>query len=79
MSNAKELQHLFTGSQVLCHGLKIALESNGIAVWVRDEHESARLAGFGSQPDLQVLLVKQEDMEEADDIKFYYLKNLKDG
>lgn len=78
MSDSKELTHLFTGSMVLCHGLKSALLSHDIAVWVRDEYESARLAGFGSIPDLQALYVKQEDLEEAEDIKFFYMKNLRE-
>lgn len=78
MSDSKELTHLFTGSMVLCHGLKSALLSHDIAVWVRDEYESARLAGFGSIPDLRALYVKQEDLEEAEDIKFFYMKNLRE-
>lgn len=78
MSKNKELTHLYTGSMVLCHGLRSALLSHDIAVWIRDEYESARLAGFGSIPDLQEMYVKKEDKEEAEEIKFFFLKNLKE-
>jgi hypothetical protein len=76
MTDTSSYIPFYTGSMVLCHGLSSALISNDIRVIVKDEYESARLAGFGSIPDLQTIYIREKDLAEAEDIKLFYLNNL---
>lgn len=50
---------IFSGSEVLAQGLKIRLEAIGIDVVSKDNIQSGRLAGFGTN-DLAVELFIQE-------------------
>ena len=45
--------------------LKALLEENNIFPIIKDESESARLAGFGSAPMMQQLWVVKSDIEKA--------------
>ena len=45
--------------------LKALLEENNIFPIIKDESESARLAGFGSAPMMQQMWVAKSDLEKA--------------
>ncbi len=45
--------------------LKALLEENNIFPIIKDESESARLAGFGSAPMMQQVWVAKSDLEKA--------------
>ena len=45
--------------------LKVLLEENNIFPIIKDESESARLAGFGSAPMMQQVWVAKSDLEKA--------------
>ena len=45
--------------------LKTLLEENDIFPIIKDESESARLAGFGSAPMMQQVWVAKSDLEKA--------------
>ena len=45
--------------------LKALLEENDIFPIIKDESESARLAGFGSAPMMQQMWVAKSDLEKA--------------
>ena len=45
--------------------LKALLEENDIFPIIKDESESARLAGFGSAPMMQQVWVAKSDLEKA--------------
>lgn len=57
---------LFTGSSMHVMALRNALEAEGIQAIVKDDSESARLAGFGS-PALQIqeVFVHEDEHEKA--------------
>lgn len=50
---------IFSGSEILANNLKQNLETKGINVVIKDNIQSARLAGFGNS-DLAVELFIQE-------------------
>ncbi|PJB11889.1 MAG: hypothetical protein CO119_09270 [Flavobacteriales bacterium CG_4_9_14_3_um_filter_40_17] len=77
MKTAEDYQHLYTGSAVLCLGMKNALQERGINAVTKDEFESARLGGFGSLPDMQDLFVRADEMEIATEVKNVFLQELK--
>ncbi len=54
-----------TGSLVEVHRLKAMLEKNGIFPIIKDENESARLAGFGAPNMMQQLWVPISEVEKA--------------
>ena len=45
--------------------VKVLLEENGIFTIIKDEGESARLAGFGSASLMQQLWVAKSDLKKA--------------
>ena len=45
--------------------VKASLEENNIFPIIKDESESARLAGFGSAPMMQQVWVTKSDLEKA--------------
>jgi len=61
-----QYQKIFTGSSIHVLALRDALESEGITAVVKDDSESARLAGFGS-PALQIqeVFVHEDEHEKA--------------
>jgi len=63
MSNSFIL--LFTGSLVDVQRIKGVLEENHIFPILKDESESARLAGFGMTTMLQQLWVPVSELEKA--------------
>ena len=62
-------QHLFTGSTIDVLAIKIALAEAGISPVVKDESESARLAGFGTTaPMMQSVFVHRDECDKASEI-----------
>ena len=43
-----QLIHLYAGSQINAISIKEFLEENGIPCFIRDDHQSGNLAGFGA-------------------------------
>lgn len=56
---------LYTGSLVDVQRLKAILEENDIFPIIKDENESARLAGFGAPTMMQQLWVPVSEVEKA--------------
>lgn len=56
---------LYTGSLVEVQRLKAILEENDIFPIIKDENESARLAGFGAPPMMQQLWVPASEVEKS--------------
>ncbi|WP_242132941.1 putative signal transducing protein [Aestuariivivens marinum] len=58
---------IFTGSLVITQHIIQELEENGINAIVKDETESARLAGFGGGivPGFQEIFVNNDELDEA--------------
>lgn len=63
MSNSFTL--LYSGNVVDVQRIKAILEDNDIYPIVKDENESARLAGFGAPSMMQQLLVLDSEVERA--------------
>lgn len=61
--------HLFSGSSIDVLALKNALAEGNITPVVKDEGESARLAGFGqTTPMMQRVFVHQDEYDKAQTI-----------
>ncbi|MDA0779129.1 MAG: DUF2007 domain-containing protein [Bacteroidetes bacterium] len=56
---------LYTGNLIDIQRLKAILEENNIFPIVKDETESARLAGFGAPTMMQQLWVLASELEKA--------------
>lgn len=62
-------RHLYTGSNIDVLALLNALADVGITPVVKDESESARLAGFGvTAPLVQRVFVHEDELDKAQDI-----------
>lgn len=55
----------FSGSIVDVQRVRAILEENNIYPIIKDESESARLAGFGAPSMMQQLLVPEAEVEKA--------------
>ncbi|WP_242084794.1 putative signal transducing protein [Aestuariivivens sediminis] len=62
-----EYVKIYTGSLVIVQHLVQELEEHGINAIVKDETESARLAGFGGGivPGFQEVLVNKDELDKA--------------
>lgn len=59
-------QHLFTGSTIEVLAIKNALAEVSITPVIKDEGESARLAGFGATaPMMQRIFVHKDEYDNA--------------
>lgn len=56
---------LYTGSLVDVQRLKAILEENDIFPIIKDENESARLAGFGAPTMMQQLWVPESEVKKS--------------
>ncbi|MDB4715483.1 DUF2007 domain-containing protein, partial [Flavobacteriaceae bacterium] len=57
---------IFTGNSITVLSIMNALEDKNIIAVVKDDSESARLAGFGMvAPGLQEVFVHQDELDEA--------------
>lgn len=61
----KEHVKIFSGTSIIVRGLQNILDDNQIGYVVRDNVESARLAGFGAQQNDIDLYVLQNDFSKA--------------
>jgi len=69
MSTDSSYHHIFTGSSVAVLALLDALAAEGINPIIKDENESARLAGFGMpSPMTQQVFVHDDEKDRAESI-----------
>ena len=59
---------IITGSAITISRLEYLLNANNIETRVRDNVESARLAGFGAQQNDVELFVRRENVDKAQSI-----------
>ena len=66
MENAQKFIKIFTGNAISVLSLRNALEEQNIVAVVKDDSESARLAGFGMvAPSLQEMFVHEDELDQA--------------
>lgn len=70
----KEHIEIFKGNSIVVNRLAFILEEEGIASLIKDNIESARLAGFGTTFDDVILYVFKSDFQKAESIIKNYLK-----
>ncbi|MFP4018839.1 MAG: putative signal transducing protein [Bacteroidales bacterium] len=78
MGKEEQLIHLYTGSQINAISIKEFLQENGIVSFVRNDHHSGNLAGFGAAlPDSGTsLFVKKKDYMEANVLVNRYIDSI---
>lgn len=59
------LMKIFSGSEILATSLKEKIEQTGITVIVKDNIQSARLAGFGNSDAAVELFIMESDYGKA--------------
>ena len=67
---------IFTGTSIITRRLGDILEENNIGSIIKDEMESARLAGFGVPTNSSHLFILDSDMEKAQDIVESFKKEI---
>ncbi|MDG2492063.1 MAG: DUF2007 domain-containing protein [Flavobacteriaceae bacterium] len=66
MNNTQNFIKIFTGNSITVLSIMNSLEDKNIIAVVKDDSESARLAGFGMvAPGLQEVFVHQDELDEA--------------
>jgi len=66
MENSKKFIKIFTGNAISVLSLRNSLEEQNIVAVVKDDSESARLAGFGMvTPGLQEMFVHEDELDKA--------------
>ena len=66
MNQSPEFIKIFTGNAIDVLALRNALEEKSIVAVVKDDSESARLAGFGMvAPGLQEVFVHEDELDQA--------------
>lgn len=66
MNNTQNFIKIFTGNSITVLSIMNALEDKNIIAVVKDDSESARLAGYGMvAPGLQEVFVHQDELDEA--------------
>jgi hypothetical protein len=66
MNNTHNFIKIFTGNSITVLSIMNSLEDKNIIAVVKDDSESARLAGFGMvAPGLQEVFVHQDELDEA--------------
>ena len=63
-----DLVRLLTDSSIIINRIASLLEENGIAFLIKDNTESARLAGFGTTPNDVDIYVNPSDLEKAHEV-----------
>lgn len=56
---------IYSGNEIMAASVKSKLEEAGISIVVRDNIQSATLAGFGSLGQVVNIYVNEEDAEKA--------------
>ena len=64
----EEYVRIYTGSGILVNRLASLLEENNSRFIIKDEKESARLAGFGTTGDSVEVHILSTDLEDAKNI-----------
>lgn len=59
---------IYSGNEIMAASVKAKLEEAGISIVVRDNIQSATLAGFGSLGQVVNIYVNEEDAEKAKEI-----------
>ncbi len=67
---------IFTGSAILVNRLAFLLREANVSPIIKDEKESARLAGFGTTGDAVELFILQTDFEDSKKIIENFLKEI---
>ena len=66
MKQVKDFIKIFTGSAIDVLSLRNKLEKQNIVAVIKDDSESARLAGFGMvAPGLQEVFVYKDELDQA--------------
>ncbi len=62
------LMKVFSGSEVLALALKEKIEAAGVNTVIKDNIQSARLAGFGSSGSAVELFIQETDFAKANPV-----------
>ena len=62
------LMKVFSGSEILALALKEKIEAVGVDTVVKDNIQSARLAGFGSSGSAVELFIQETDFSKANHV-----------
>lgn len=62
------LMKVFSGSEILALALKEKIEAAGVDTVVKDNIQSARLAGFGSSGSAVELFIQETDFAKANPV-----------
>ncbi|MBA0884294.1 MAG: hypothetical protein RLZZ540_1471 [Bacteroidota bacterium] len=62
------LMKVFSGSEVLALALKEKIEAAGVDTVIKDNIQSARLAGFGSSGSAVELFIQETDFSKANPV-----------
>jgi hypothetical protein len=66
MDQSPDFIKIFTGNAINVLALRNALEEKNIIAVIKDDSESARLAGFGMvAPGLQEVFVHEDELDQA--------------
>jgi hypothetical protein len=66
MDQSPDFIKIFTGNAINVLALRNALEEKNIVAVIKDDSESARLAGFGMvAPGLQEMFVHEDELDQA--------------
>jgi len=66
MNQSQDFIKIFTGNTIDVLALRNALEEKSIVAVIKDDSESARLAGFGTvAPGLQEVFVHEDELDQA--------------
>jgi len=66
MDQSPDFIKIFTGNAINVLALRNALEEKNIVAVIKDDSESARLAGFGMvAPGLQEVFVHEDELDQA--------------
>jgi hypothetical protein len=75
MNNHNNLIKVFTGTELVVNLLKSKLEEIGITGIVKNDFQSAIIAGFGASPTSVELYIDKENLPKAEDILAEFYKN----
>ncbi|KDN54969.1 putative signal transducing protein [Flavobacterium seoulense] len=62
------LMKVFSGSEILALALKEKIEAAGVDTLIKDNIQSARLAGFGSSGSAVELFIQETDFAKANPV-----------
>jgi hypothetical protein len=62
------LMKVFSGSEILAMALKEKIEAKGVATVMKDNIQSARLAGFGSSGSAVEVFIQETDFAKANPV-----------